>query len=159
MISLAGVLLEAELPPGVSARQELKLQVRELTPQRVVLAIQPQSPETQAAVPALAALLVPMPNGGAVRVQDQGGSRARQFADGSHTVTLRYDAPSFGAVDMNFVLDSTGALRLSLLVPSGASFEAAQAGSEPLTQALQRATGGQVSVSVAPRHEPIEVFA
>jgi len=39
VLSLAGMLLEAELPESVSAGQELRLQVRELTPEKVVLAI------------------------------------------------------------------------------------------------------------------------
>ena len=61
MLSLAGMLLEAELPDNVRAGQELRLQVRELTPDKVVLAIQE---EPQAATTAAGrAVAVPMPGG------------------------------------------------------------------------------------------------
>ena len=43
MLSLAGMLLEAELPSNVRAGEELRLQVRELTPEKVVLAIKDES--------------------------------------------------------------------------------------------------------------------
>ena len=66
MLSLAGMLLEAELPDNVRAGQELRLQVRELTPDKVVLAIKEESqPPPPAAVDAPR---VPLPGGGSVQV-------------------------------------------------------------------------------------------
>jgi hypothetical protein len=158
ILSLAGILLEAELPEGVSAGQELKLVVRELTPQRVVLGVQADQQQPQAAFTLLAALL-PMPSGGSVKVEEHSGSRTKQLADGSHSVRLRYEAPHFGAIDMQFLLDPRGALRLAMLVPPGGSLEAAQAGTMTLRGALAEATGGAVSLSIAARRQPLDVFA
>jgi len=162
LISLAGELLEAELPEGVSAGDELKLQVREITPQKVVLAIQSDQPQAQSAatpIPLVANLLVPMPQGGSLQVEERNGSRAVQLADGSHTVKLRYDAPHFGAIDMHFVLDAHGGLRVAMLVPNGPSLESAQEASPRLKDALTEAVGKAVALSIAPRREPLEVFA
>ena len=64
MLSLAGALLDAELPGNVHAGEELRLEVRELTPDKVVLGIRadvgPQQPQ---AVP-VEAPRVPLPGGG-----------------------------------------------------------------------------------------------
>jgi hypothetical protein len=157
VLSLAGMLLEAELPEGVSAGQELKLEVRELTPQKVVLAI--QNDASQAAIPLIAALIVPMPLGGSLRVQERQPSGSTQLPDGSHALKLRYDAPNFGPVDMHFILDTQGGLRLGLVVPAGESLAAAHETSHDLLDSLTVATGRQTSLSITPRYEPLEVFA
>jgi hypothetical protein len=157
LLSLAGVLLEAELPQGVSAGQELKLEVRELTPQKVVLAI--QNDASQTAIPLIAALIVPMPLGGSLRVQERQPSGSTQLPDGSHSLKLRYDAPTFGTIEMHFILDTQGGLRLALVVPAGESLASAQASSEDLLDSLTEATGRQTSLSVSARYEPLEVFA
>lgn len=156
VLSLAGMLLDAELPEGVTAGQELKLAVREITPEKVVLSIQN---DQQQAVPLLAAALIPMPLGGSLQVRERGGGRTTQQPDGSHSLKLRYDAPSFGAIDMHFRLDPQGGLRLALLVPAGESLAQAQTAAPQLQDALTDATNRAVAVSVAARREPLEVFA
>jgi hypothetical protein len=157
LLSLAGVLLEAELPEGVSAGQELKLEVRELTPQKVVLAIQNDAP--QIVPPLIADLIIAMPLGGSVRLHERPPSGSTQLPDGSHTVKLRYDAPSFGPVDMHFTLGAEGSLRLAVVVPAGEALADAQATAEELLDSLTRATGSRASLSITPRHEPLEIFA
>lgn len=157
LLSLAGMLLEAELPEGLSAGQELKLEVRELTPQKVVLAI--QNDASQGATPLIAALVVPMPLGGSLHVRERQPSGSTQLPDGSHSLKLRYDAPNFGPIDMHFILDSQGGLRLALVVPAGESLALATETSENLLDSLTQATGRQASLSVTARYEPLEVFA
>jgi hypothetical protein len=157
VLSLAGMLLEAELPEGLSAGQELKLEVRELTPQKVVLAI--QNDASQPAIPLIAALIVPMPLGGSLSVQERQPSGSTQLPDGSHSLKLRYDAPSFGPIDMHFTLDAKGGLRLALVVPTGESLASAKQASQSLLGSLTQATDRQTSLSITPRYEPLEVFA
>jgi hypothetical protein len=157
VLSLAGMLLEAELPEGVSPGQELKLEVRELTPEKVVLAIQNDSSQTP--VPLIAALLVPMPLGGSLLVQERQASGSTQLPDGSHSLKLRYDAPTFGPIDMHFNLDTQGGLRLAMMVPAGESLASAQATSAELLESLAEATGQPPSVTITSRYEPLEVFA
>ncbi len=155
VLSLAGMLLEAELPDNVRAGQELRLQVRELTPEKVVLAIK-EEPEAPALVP-VDPPRVPLPGGGSVKVaeRDAGGSLAA--GDQAHTLTLRYDAPNLGAIDLSFTLTS-GALALTVAVAPGA-YESADEQSSLLQSTLTAAVERPATVTVVPRREPVEVFA
>jgi hypothetical protein len=59
---------------------------------------------------------------------------------------------------MTFTLGS-GGLKLALTVPAGGSHDAAKDASGELSDALRAATERPVTVTIAPRREPIEVFA
>jgi hypothetical protein len=148
-LSIAGYLLEAELPPHVAAGQELRLTVREVSPQRVLLSLSdgtpPPAPEG-----------IPLPGGGRIRVS-QDDSTASGGAPGSHTLTLRYDAPALGAVDLRFELGPTS-LALAVAI-SRTALDRAQEGSGELGDALRGAVARAVSVSITPRHEPLEIYA
>ncbi|MGA2011387.1 MAG: hypothetical protein ABSH51_12790 [Solirubrobacteraceae bacterium] len=146
-ISIAGYLLDAELPKHVGAGQELRLIVRETSAERVLLAI--SQPEQQ--TPAAAAL----PGGGTLTVTErdaEGGSSAE-----AHTLTLRYDAPALGAVDLRFELDPSS-LRVGIAV-SPAALASTQAGAGALGDALSAAVARAVSVTVSARREPLEIYA
>lgn len=155
VLSLAGMLLEAELPNNVSAGQELRLQVREMTPEKVVLAIKDDSQPPPAAP--VETPRVQLPGGGHLRVaeRDAGGSLAA--GDQTHTLTLRYDAPSLGAIDLHFTL-TPGALALTVAVSPGA-YETADDQAAALQAALASAAERAAKVTVVPRREPVEVFA
>jgi hypothetical protein len=158
ILNLAGVPLPAELPDNVKAGDELRLVVRELTPDKVVLAIQDDSAQSQPAPPLVDAPRVPMPRGGSLQVTDRDAASSRRGQDGTHTLTLRYDAAAFGPIDMTFTL-SSGALRLALTVPQGSSYQAAECAAKGLAGRLTDATERPASVTVSPRREPIEVYA
>lgn len=158
VLSLAGMLLEAQLPEGVQPGDELRLQVRDLTPDRVLLAIQPNPDQP---VPAAAALPPPvqLPGGGRLQIRDQQhGRTGAAEGDQTHTLALHYDAPAFGPIDMLFVLDRSS-LRLALTVAPGRAHDSAQDHQQTLTEALAEATGRPATVTIAPRREPLEVYA
>jgi hypothetical protein len=151
-ISLAGVMLEAELPKGLAVGQEIRLQVRELSPDKVVLGLQEHA-ATLAPPPT-----TPLPGGGAVVVKERSAGGGRGDGEGAvHTLSISYDAPTMGSMDMHFVLAS-GGLRLQVSVGM-AAFEAADKGAGELIDALTQAVGVPVAVSIAPRHEPLDVYA
>jgi hypothetical protein len=162
-LSIAGMLLPAELPAELQAGQELKLQVRELTSDRVVFGMQPQDePQAQAELPLPLAQIVPPipPSGnGTLLVQE----RHSAHADGedpelaSHTLALRYEAPNAGPVDMYFVL-TPEALHLQLTVAAGAPFDRAQRLGGQLDGALSEAAERTVRVSIKPRYDPVDVY-
>jgi flagellar biosynthesis protein len=137
-LNLAGVPLPAELPDNVKAGDELRLVVRELTPDKVVLAIQEDAGQAQPPPPLVDAPLVPMPQGGSVQITDRDAASG-QRGEGTHTLTLRYDAAAFGPIDMTFTL-SSGALRLALTVPQGSSYTAADGAATGLVERLTDAT-------------------
>lgn len=155
VLSLAGMLLDAELPCNVRAGDELRLQVRELTPEKVVLAIKDDSQPPPPLV--VAQPQVPLPGGGSLEVteRDAGGSLAA--GDQTHTLALRYNAPHLGAVDLHFTLTG-GALALTVGVAPGA-YEQAEEHSSKLQASLASVAERPVKVTVVARREPVEVFA
>jgi hypothetical protein len=164
-LSLAGVLLEAELPKELEAGQELRLVVREVTPTRIVLGMTDTTAPAQEAPPIpVAPVTVQLPGGGSVYVKrrDQGesapGGAGGTGGDGRHTLALTYGAPHLGAVDMQFALDPSS-LRLVLTLAPGPPFELAEDASDRLRSALADAVGRQISVVVQQRREPLDVYA
>jgi hypothetical protein len=153
-LSIAGALVDAELPKDVQAGQDLRLVVRHVSPERVVLGL---SGEAGAAAAAQAP--VELPGGGTVRVSERDASQSGPGADtGRHTLALVYDAPTLGAVDLRFELDPQS-LRVSAVLGAGEPVEQAQNRAGDLRDALSQALGRPVTVSVTPRREPLEVYA
>ena len=181
-LSIAGYLLEAELPESVRAGDDLRLVVSDVSAERVLLAIsdpheagqaqQPGALETAQAQAqaqpvhqqppdpsAIAPPAVPLPGGGSVQVTDRDAGGAGGRARDRHDVLLRYNAPSLGAVDLRFQLD-TGALNLGVSLPAGRPVQLAQADAERLRHALAAAMPGRaVSVTVTSRQEPLDLYA
>jgi hypothetical protein len=156
-LSLAGTLLEAELPAGVNAGDELRLQVREVTPERIVLAIQDdgQQPVPQAA-PAEAPV-VRAPEHRDLRSADHNAGGKQATGDGTHTIDLRYDAPALGPVEMRFTL-TRGALGVTMSVTPSAHAEV-DARTAELAQTLTDVSERPTRVTVIARRDPLEVFA
>ncbi len=184
-LSIAGYLLDAELPESVQTGDDLRLVVKDVNAERVLLSISdPHEPDqtppshqapptqqtqqsqplhTQILDPSLAAQggwgPIPLPGGGSVQVTERDAGGAGGRAADRQNVLLRYNAPALGAVDLRFQMDA-GALSLSVTLPPGQPLELAQAGAESLRQALiQSAPGRAVSVTVAPRREPLDLYA
>ena len=185
-LSIAGMLLDAELPENVQAGDDLRLVVRDVNAERVLLAITDpherdqaqsaqQAPSTQEAQqgqqaqqahapdPSLIAPggwgPVPLPGGGQVQVTERDAGGAGGQAGDRQNVLLRYNAPALGSVDLRFQMDA-GALSLHVTLPAGQPHDLAQAGAESLRQALaQVAPERAVSVTVSPRRQPLDLYA
>jgi hypothetical protein len=154
VINIAGEPLEASLPEHIQPGQELRLVVREASSDRVVLGLADQLPNPQAGE-------VPLPGGGTIRVNEEearnppGGAGARP---GTHILTLRYDAPALGGVDLRFEL-APGSLQVAVELAAGRPYSAAQERADELQGALQAAVQQEVSVTIAPRHDPLDLYA
>lgn len=169
-LSIAGLIVDAELPPGVRAGQDLRLVVREVTPERVLLSLSgdaspaPQAPGGQTAavpVPPPMSVPVPLPGGGSVRVTERDGGRGDGRSGGRSdgaTLALRYDAPALGAVDLRFALDP-GTLQVAIAVSPGRPLTLASDQLDRLRRSLSEQLGRAVTVTVAPRHDPLDVYA
>jgi hypothetical protein len=185
-LSIAGYLVDAELPENVQTGDDLRLVVRDVNAERVLLAItdsheaaqaQPgqaaqQGHAAQPAQPAQplhaqipdAALAapppVPLPGGGNVQVteRDAGGGAGGRAGE-RQNVLLRYNAPALGAVDLRFQMDA-GALSLTVSLAPGQPLQLAQAGAESLRQALSQSLPGRaVSVTISPPRGPLDLYA
>ena len=158
-LNIAGAVIDATLPKDVQAGQELRLTVSHVSPDRVELSLSGQTPP-----PATGAEAAPLPGGGALRVteRDSGdggraGSRSGAGAD-RHALSLRYDAPALGAIDLRFELDPEN-LRVSATLAGGPPFDLALDNAGKLGDALTAALGRPVSVDVVRRREPLDVYA
>jgi hypothetical protein len=157
-LNIAGAVIDATLPQDVQAGQELRLTVAHVSPDRVELSLSGQTPPH-----ASGAESTPLPGGGALRVTERdssaggGGSGGPQRAD-RHALSLRYDAPALGAIDLRFELDPE-TLRVSATLAAGQPFDLALDSAGKLGDALTAAVGRAVKVDVAPRREPLDVYA
>lgn len=153
-LAIAGALIDAEIPKHVRAGQELRLTVRDVSAHQVVLGMSDQA----VGVPVAAAEL---PGGGVLRVSEEESDKSSSGSGGSRgsqTLSLRYDAPTLGAVDLRFELD-TGSLRVSVSVGAGTPLSLAQARADALRDALTAGVGRPATVTVTRRHEPLDVYA
>jgi hypothetical protein len=153
-LSIAGMPIDAKLPPGVEAGQDLRLVVRRVSPEQVVLSLSGEAGAGAAAQPT-----VELPGGGNVRVDEREASRqAPDAGGGRHLLALVYDAPALGAVDLRFELDPQS-LRVSAVLRAGEPVEQARDRAGELREALTQALGRPVTVEITPRHEPLDLYA
>jgi hypothetical protein len=121
LLSLAGARVAATLPDEVKPGDVLKLRVKELAPERIVLQIVPDPPPAATAAVAL-------PGGATARIVEDdeasGGAAAR-------AVVLRYDSPTLGRLDIR--LSAAGA---TVHATEGPPAEAARAAAGALAAAL-----------------------
>jgi hypothetical protein len=157
-LNIAGAVIDATLPKDIQAGQELRLTVSHVSPDRVELSLSGQDP---AAFAAAASEAVPLPGGGTVQVAERdaggGGGAGAQGAD-RHALSLRYDAPALGAIDLRFELDAE-TLRVSATLSAGQPFDVALNNAGKLGDALTAAVERAVTVDVVPRREPLDVYA
>jgi hypothetical protein len=156
-LNIAGAVIDASLPKDVQAGQELRLTVAHVSPDRVELSLSGQNP---AAFAAAASEAVPLPGGGTVQVAERdagGGGGGSQGAD-RHALSLRYDAPALGAIDLRLELDPE-TMRVSATLAAGQPFDLALNNAGKLGDALAAAVGRPVTVDVLPRREPLDVYA
>jgi hypothetical protein len=151
-LSIAGAVIDAELPKELRPGQDIRLVVKEVTPERVVLSLSDPTAVAPAPVP------VELPGGGTLRLTEREQSEHEGSAGEGHTVTLRYDAPTLGAVDLRFDLE-TGSLRVAAALSPGEPVTLAQEASDDLREALAASSDRAVSVVVSARYEPLDVYA
>ena len=138
-LSIAGAVIEARLPKDVQPGQELRLTVRDVTPERVVLSLSEQAGGPAPNSP------VELPGGGTVRVAERDASEQAHRGGGGagrHTLALVYDAPALGPVDLRFELDPQS-LRVSVVLGAGEPAEQAQDRAGELRDALAEALGAR----------------
>jgi hypothetical protein len=157
-LNIAGTTLEAELPKEVQTGQDLRLTVSDVNADRIELSM--SDPSLAAAAAATAAL----PGGGALRVterdedSDPSGRDGGQQGSDRHTLSLRYDAPALGPIDLRFELDPES-LRLSATFAAGDPHEQALGAAGDLRATLAAVLGRSVAVDIHARREPLDVYA
>jgi hypothetical protein len=163
LLNLAGTVLVAKLPEGVEAGVRLRLAVQEVTPEHVVMRIvpdaagAPQQAQPQQAPATAPAVTVPLPDGAQAQmrlaVTEEAPDPTRPGGGpATKAVTVHYDSPALGRVDVRLVLGPDG-LVAGVGTAPGAANALAGAHAGELRAALSRAMGQPVDVHVGRRTE------
>lgn len=167
LLNLGGQVLVAQLPENVEAGARLRLAVADVNPDHVVMRIVPdaggqgapvQQQQTPQTPPAIS---VPLPDGttAAMRLEvDSDASGAGLVGEGPSTqaVTVHYDSPTLGRVDVRLVLGPNG-LVAGVGAAAGLPVQLAGEHAEELRAGLSRAMGRPVDVHVGRRVEKARV--
>ena len=149
VIVLAGMPLTAKVPDEVQAGSTLKLKVKDVTPERVTLQIEPQVLEGQAAPAA-----PPEPK---VTVEEAPHRARGEGGEPVDVVTLAFHSPTLGRIDLRLEL-SGQRLNAEVTTSAGPPLEAARSDSERLRANLAH-VGLDPTVTVRPRRESFDAYA
>jgi hypothetical protein len=158
ILMVAGQPLVATLPENVRAGDVLKLAVRDITAEQVVMQMHEgkeaaQAQARQDAVP----LAFPGQPPSQIIVDDQPSSSTSDEGDVS-TVALTYESPALGAFNFRLGMDGSRIV-CEVRTQAGAPTEIASAAAEALQQRLAAVTDRAASVTVAPRPGSFNVSA
>jgi len=158
---LAGVRLTAQLPEGVEPGRLLRLRVEEAGAEKLHLRIVEDAPAAAAQAPAQAAVpadayALALPGGVAARVyvQEREAAARRGGTGAARSVVVRYDSPTLGRLDVRLDRDAA-----AVHVSAGDATDRVRGAADVLRDALARATGRPVQVTVHPREETLDVRA
>lgn len=164
-LSIAGYLIDAELPKGVRAGQDLRLEVRDIDAHRVLLQIAEHAGGAEvpssALPPGTPPPPIPLPGGAHVRVnEDQGesGGSAGRRGGGAQALSLTFDGPGLGPVELRFELDPA-TLRVTVAMTPGAPLQSGAQAAETLREALAASVERSVAVAVRPRRQSLDLYA
>jgi hypothetical protein len=150
VLVIAGIPLAAQLPRDVGAKGEtLRLNVSEVTPERVTLQLDQAVP---VATPPPAE-----PRTARIAVEDPPKSTT---ADGEQraTVALSFTSESLGRLDLRLEV-TPRTVRAAVEAPAGRPFALADESAGGLEAALHARTGLEAEVRITPRREPLDVYA
>ena len=153
IINLAGAYLTAELPSHLQAGDRLRLVVRELTPDRLVLQlVESQASPSQAAL----GLAEPPAEGGRVIVLPAEGDGSGE-GERAHVVTLRFESDTLGTVELRVGLDDA-LVHVLAAFADGPPLALARASAGALRDALAVAAARPAEVELVRRPDPLDVY-
>lgn len=151
LLMIANAALVAELPEGVKAGDTLRLRVQEASADRIVMRM-----ESEAQQPPIVPIPLPEGQQAHVYVDEREGEGRRSEEQAAAAITYR--SPALGAIHFRLGL-AGGALTAQVRAKEGAPYELARTQAEELRDALHRASGKPVQLTVSPRHDPLDVYA
>jgi hypothetical protein len=161
ILMIGGQPLVAQLPENVRSGDVLKLAVRDVTAEQVVMQMHEgkEAPQTaQQGQPT--AVLVPFPGGppAHIVVDDQASGGEGAGEGDVAAIALTYESPALGPINLRLGMDAANVVA-EVRVAAGAPLELAGAAADVLRDALAAATERVASVTVAPRPGSFDVSA
>lgn len=151
VLVLAGIPVTAEVPPGVENGATLRLKVREVTPERVTLQLDPQA---QSVVPQAPPPTVQEPR---VMVEEPPHRGRGEDGEPADIVALSFNSPTLGRIDLRLELNGVRLLT-DVTTPAGPATDLAQGSSERLRANLE-GVGLDPTVRVRPRRQSFDGYA
>ena len=167
LLNLGGAVLVAQLPEGVEEGARLRLQVAGADGDQLVLRVLGDAPPAgpaQQAPPQTAGTTppgtpLPLPGDVIARVRVDGEDEDGPGGAGrTKAVTVRYDSPALGRLEVRLVLSPAG-LVAGVAAPAGVALDLAGDHAGELRAALASAMGTSVDVHVGARKDRVDVRA
>jgi hypothetical protein len=159
ILMLAGKPIVAELPENVRAGDVLKLSVKDISADKIVMQMREGQDAQQLQQNNVVPLAIPFPDGQPAHVKfddaAEGGADQEQKV---HAVALTYESPALGPINLRIGMDPNNVV-VEVRIAAGAPLELAKAASEVLSEDLEAKTGKQALVSVQPRPGSFNVSA
>jgi hypothetical protein len=148
VLVIAGVPLQAQLPEQVGMTGEtLRLSVQEVTQERVTLQLEQ------------AVALAPAPSNQRPRVTVEDPPQSvRVGGEERASVALSFHSEALGRMDLRIEVTGTR-VTTTVETATGRPFDLASAAAERLQDGLHARTGLAAEVRVAPRREPLDIYA
>ena len=159
ILMIAGQPLVAQLPEHVRAGDVLKLAVRDITAEQVVMQMH-EGKESAEVQQEQQAVVIPFPGGppASIVVDDQASGGDGSGEGEASAIALTYESPALGPINLRIGMDAT-AVVAEVRVAAGAPLELATAAAGALQEALALGTERVASVTVAPRPGSFDVSA
>jgi hypothetical protein len=159
ILMLAGKPIVAELPENVRAGDVLKLAVKDISADKVIMQMREAQETQQTQQNNLVPLSVPFPDGHPAHINfDDAKSGGEDREHAFHAVALTYESPALGPINLRIGMDPN-AVMVEVRIAAGAPLEIAKAASELLSESLTERTGRPAAVSVQPRPGSFNVSA
>jgi hypothetical protein len=160
ILMIAGQPLVAQLPEHVRAGDVLKLAVRDISAEQVVMQLHEGREAAPAAQQGPQTVPVPVPGGVPARivVDDKASGGGAGEGGEAHAVALTYESPALGPINFRIGMDAANVVA-DVRVTAGAPLEVASAAADALRSALAQSTERTAHVTVAPRPGSFDVSA
>ena len=159
ILMLAGKPIVAELPENVRAGDVLKLAVKDISADKVVMQMREAQEAQQSPQNNVIPLSIPFPDGHPAYINfDDAKSGGEDREHAFHAVALTYESPALGPINLRIGTDPNSVM-VEVRIAAGAPLELASAASEILSENLTERTGKPALVSVQPRPGSFNVSA
>ena len=158
ILMIAGQPLVAQLPENVRAGDVLKLAVRDITPEQVVMQMHEAKEAAQAAQQPFVPVGFPGQPPSRIVVDDDSAASEGSSEGEASAIALTYESPVLGPINLRIGMDAS-AVVAEVRVGAGAPLEMAQATASVLRDRLAESTERAASVTVAPRPGSFDVSA